>query len=538
MSPPTEIEGNSGPENISNMWKNHYKDLFNCLRDSSLSTNTGDFVISDDYKNVVISCEEVASMILKLDSNKSCGIDGIQAEHIKFSSVKIIPLLAMCLTGCLVHGFLPDSLLTVVLVPIVKNKSESINSKSNYRPIALANICSKILERIILYRIETFILTTDNQFGFKKHHGTDMCIYSLKEIILKYNSLNSNVYTCFLDASKAFDRVNHRILINKLFKFNVPTYIIRIIYFWYGTQKMCVRWENVVSTFFNVTNGVRQGGILSPYLFCMYINDLSVELSKLNVGCITGDVTINHFIYADDIALISPSASGLNRLIKVCSDFGIKHDIKFNSTKSAILVFKSSLLKFCNYDNFELGNNKIPVVNNIKYLGHIISNDLKDTLDIERQRTKLYRQSNMIKRHFGSCTESVKIKLFRSYCESVYTAHLWWNYTNANYNRFIVAYNNSFRILVGEPKYCRASPMYVCRNVPSPKEVIRKLTISFLRRLASSLNIIVYNITNSDCRYLSDITLHMFTLTHCINSRELLGTRLSLYRSSWVGSLI
>ena len=106
-------------------------------------------------------------------------------------------------------GVLPDSLVAVVLVPISKNKSESVCNKNNYRPIALASVTSEVLEYILFIRIQQYLYTSSSQFGFKAKHSTDLCVYLLKETILRYRCLNSNMYGCFLDASKAFDRVNH-----------------------------------------------------------------------------------------------------------------------------------------------------------------------------------------------------------------------------------------------------------------------------------------------------------------------------------------
>ena len=95
--------------------------------------------------------------------------------------------------------------MSVVLVPIIKDKSGKINSKDNYRPIAIASTVSKLLEILLLERLSNYLLTSSHQFGFKAKHSTDACIYVLKEAVDFYVSQKSSVYLCFLDASKAFD---------------------------------------------------------------------------------------------------------------------------------------------------------------------------------------------------------------------------------------------------------------------------------------------------------------------------------------------
>ena len=115
--------------------------------------------------------------------HKSCGLKSVNTDHLKYCSRRVLPLLAMCRSTFFVPGFLPDSMLSVVLVPVIKDKCGKINDSDNYRPIALASVMSKIVEKVILGRMSSFLITSSNQFGFKSKLGTDMCIYILKEIV-------------------------------------------------------------------------------------------------------------------------------------------------------------------------------------------------------------------------------------------------------------------------------------------------------------------------------------------------------------------
>ena len=106
---------------------------------------------------------------------------------------------------------------------------------------------------------------------------------------------------------------------------------------------MCVRWGNSLSDPFHVNNGVRQGGILSPYLFNVYniMDDLSQSLNCCKTGCLSGEIMINHLMYADDLVLLSPSATGLRELLRTCEKYSKEHAIIYNSKKSSVLICKN-----------------------------------------------------------------------------------------------------------------------------------------------------------------------------------------------------
>ena len=458
--------------------------------------------------NMIISPGAIEDAINDLAVGKSCGLDGIYSEHLKYASITYRTLLAKCMTGFLVHGYLPESLMSVVLVPIIKDKSGKINSKDNYRPIAIASIMSKLLEKLLLERLSNFLITSSHQFGFKPKHSTDACIYILKESIDRYVGQDSSVYLCFLDASKAFDRVNHYSLFNKLVNRGVPGYLVRILIFWYSNQKMCVRWGNTMSKGFKVSNGVRQGGILSPYLFNIYLDDLSNILRKQYAGCKIADRIINHLLYADDLLLMCPSFRGLQDLLDICGEYADKHDIKFNTKKSVILIRRNKLLKNAVVPKFKLCNEPLTEVNEVKYLGHIITDDGKDDKDILNACGQLYAQGNSLLRKFHMCSDKVKTKLFVTYCSQFYCAHLWkFNKSDRIYNKLRVAYNNVFRFLLGLARDeqgipCSASGMFVSRNVKSFEEILRNLIFRFQSRLDLSNNELVCSTVN--VHYLMD----------------------------------
>ena len=158
---------------------------------------------------------------------------------------------------------------------------------------------------------------------------------------------------------------------------------------------MCIRCGNVYSKQFTISNGVRQGGILSLMLFNVYVVDLSGEFNSKNVGVKYNGVIINHLMYADDLVLFAPSSAGLSKLLRICEKAGITHNILYNSKKSAVMITRSALRRDSVLPSFTLCSNILKVVHVVKCLGHYVNDNLTENANISRQSlgNSIYRKT-------------------------------------------------------------------------------------------------------------------------------------------------
>ena len=183
---------------------------------------------------------------------------------------------ASALTPLLHHGFLPPQIIDCLLVPVPK-PGKNLSHSDSYRPIALASSLSKILEWCILIQYASHLDSCNLQFGFKKDLSTTLCTGVLKQVVSKYIHHDSSVFACFLDASKAFDLVRHDILFKLLLSRGLPPLVVRLLHSWYVSQNLRVRWDAALSHPFVVSNGVRQGGVLSPILLLFTLTNFSLD---------------------------------------------------------------------------------------------------------------------------------------------------------------------------------------------------------------------------------------------------------------------
>ncbi|XP_063535970.1 uncharacterized protein LOC134745820 [Cydia strobilella] len=253
-----------------------------------------------------------------------------------------------------------------------------------------------------------------------------------------------------------------------------------------ASDRNSVRWGDVMSDEYGLECGVRQGGLTSPKLFNLYMDALIGELSSTHVGCHVDRVCFNNISYADDMVLLSPSVGGIRILIEKCESYAQKHNLRYNVAKSEYMVFKAGSRCPSYVPPIRLNGEQLRRVYSFKYLGHLITDDLRDDADIERERRALAIRANMIARRFSGCTAQVKITLFRAYCTSLYACSLWTRYTQRPMNAMRVQYNDAFRVLLRLPRFCSASGMFADAHVDGFHATLRKRCAATLRRVRDS----------------------------------------------------
>jgi len=163
-----------------------------------------------------------------------------------------------------------------------------------------------MLDNIILDRYHVQLMSCDRQFGFKSKSSTHLCSMVLKETVAYYVQNRNPVFCTFLDSTKAFDRVNYCKIFKLLVKRELPLLIIRVLANLYMNNLVRVSWSGAMTDYFTALNGVKQGAVLSRILYCVYVDDLLLILSKAGVGCFIGLHFVGSLAYADDLVLLAP----------------------------------------------------------------------------------------------------------------------------------------------------------------------------------------------------------------------------------------
>lgn len=309
---------------------------------------------------------------------------------------------------------MPDAFGLGIVIPVPKDVNKDLSSVDNYRPITLSPMISKVLELVLLNKFQRYLFSDKLQFGFKQGSGCRNALFLLREVVQFYNRGHSNVYLASLDATKAFDRVSHEKLFQTLRQRGLPIALINTIANWYSKLYVQVRWQGCLSSQLHVTSGVMQGGILSPFLFNVYVNCLITGLRSSKLGCQINNCYIGCIMYADDLLLLSASVVTLQKMLDVCSDVAQTLDIKFNCSKSFCLMIGSNKLSVPT--PMTLSGNTVVWTDKIKYLGVHVPAGSTFTVDLSDIRRKFFSAVNYILSNSSYFGDIVKLDLMEKHC--------------------------------------------------------------------------------------------------------------------------
>ena len=284
-----------------------------------------------------------------------------------------------------------------------------------------------------------------------------MCSLMVKETVNYYLSNDSNVYSCCVDLSKAFDRVKHDKLFQLLIDRKVPGLFLRIIMDMYEHQTMRTVWNKRYSNSFETINGVRQGGIISPILFCVYVDTLLKQLETDGIGCWVRGQFYGAIGYADDLKLLSPNVKGLKHMLEICERFGQTYGVKYNPTKTVCILYAKQQPR--HKPRMKLCGHELVWVNSVKHLGHVITCNLSENVDIRSKKCDLFGRVNTVLSMLGNSPDCVLRTVFSSQCAHLYGT-VAWDFTDKCVHEYVVAWNRSVRRIFNLP------PMTHTRYLP------------------------------------------------------------------------
>ena len=317
----SSFEKNSRPNNATKVahLDERFKDAYRDFSDSHSS--------SCDCAKYRISVEDTFEAVSAMRDGKSSDDDGLSAEHFKNGPLILLVKLSSLFNSMLAHGFVPKQFRLGTITPIIKDRHGNHGDVQNYRGITISPIISKIFECILKSLFSDVLSSSSYQYGFKSGKSTSHAVFCLSKTIDYYIDHGSQVYCSFLDASKAFNRLIHSGLFLQLIQRNAPKVFLDILITWYQGLQCRVKWDGFYGDWFSVTAGVRQGGILSPNFYNIYVDDLIYKLQQTGVGCHVSKVFAAAIFYADDMCVLSPSLRGLQRLLDTCSAYCAEWDI-------------------------------------------------------------------------------------------------------------------------------------------------------------------------------------------------------------------
>lgn len=448
---------------VANGFNNFFVNIGNNLAKeipSSLVDPTSYIKESNSYSIFLqpVDCNEVHRIISSL-KRASAGYDGIHSEVVKMTCHAYLEPFTHVLNLSLTQGFFPDYLKVAKVVPL--HKAGDASTLNNYRPVSILPLFSKILERLMHSRLLNFInkhsILYDYQFGFRENHSTNMALTLLMDKVLSAMDKGEYAIGLFIDLQKAFDTVNHNILLNKLYKYGIRGTCFQWLSDYLCDRKQFVEFDNAVSDMKTITCGVPQGSILGPLLFILYINDIINSSQKLFF-----------VLFADDTTIVTQGKS-LNDIIQMLNEELVKvrswlnaNRLSLNVAKTHFMIFRSRSKRLPQHFDVKLNDSSVDCVESTKFLGVIIDVNITWMEQINKVKGKVSRGFGIVckaRKVFGVPT---LITLYNSLIlpHLIYCIEIWGMAADTYSNSLLTTQKKIVRIIMSKSSRTHSKPLF------------------------------------------------------------------------------
>ena len=417
-----------------------------------------------------ISEHEIMSVITMLN-NAAAGHDELPASIMKQCAEFYIQPLTRLINMSIIQGIFPDELKLARVIPIYKGEDDQLIS--NYRPISVLPYFSKIFEKIISLHVIDFLeenhIFYDYQFGFRKNHSTSHAIIALVEKVSKALDTGKCVVGVFLDLKKAFDTVDHDILLHKLEKYGIKDNLLQWFRSYLKDRSQYVEYNNHKSERKTITHGVPQGSILGPLLFILYMNDFS-RSSDLLFSIIFADDTsvfIEGTQFDEIIKVLNNELEKVNVWLKA-------NKLTINIQKTHYMMFHRTKIKKKNRKQIIICGNDINYASSTKFLGVIIDNKMSWAEHILYIKNKISKSVGIINKVRNFVDKQTLRNLYFTfvYPYLIYCIEIWGNTNDTHLNPIILVQKKCIRAITFSHYLESTAPLFKKLNILNFKNLV------------------------------------------------------------------
>ena len=564
---PDELEGETVFDGILEKFRECYEELYNSSDTSDemlqikieLNQKIKSCRVSSKLEALKISPSVIKDAVKLMKPNKS-DVSGFFTSDVFINAPDSLYIhLAAIFRSFVIHGTIAKEILSCAFLPLYKGGLKDPTKFKSYRAIAGASQLLKLFEYVVL-KLWGHCFTTDSlQFGFKPGLSTTQCSWLIQEVAQWYIQRGGVCQAAFMDCSMAFDRCLYSKLFSKMIAKDVPPIIVRVLIFAYEEQKGWVRLSGKNSSTFSIRNATRQGSVLSPYFFSScYLDDLLVKLRELQLGCHVSGVWVGATAYADDLTLLAPDRSILQKMVNVCENYGKEHNLMFstdpnpNKSKTKCVYFSPKRRNVVYPPPIILDGEELPWVNKVDHLGHILQENLNMEADASRAKTSFMCRANDMRDSLYFAHPEQRIKAIQLYCCDAYGSMLW--LLSSRYSdSYFKAWNVQARLAWNIPRETHTNLVenFFCNGFMSLRNQVLSRYHKFVLKLSESpskevrflVNLVKFDkrsITGLNVAYVSDLC--KFNVMRLANWRvkKLLpkASRIEPWRSGLLSSLL